>query len=97
MPNRAIELTPQAQDDWTSIWDYGIANWSAKTAKSYYNAFADRIEALALGAIIGFPVPSYPGLLKSPTGSHVIYYRLSNSTLLVMRILHHSMDTDRNL
>ena len=97
MPQRAIDLTPEARDDWRSIWDYGVEHWSRKTAEAYYNGFADRLEALALGRTIGFPVLSYPGLLKSPMGSHVVYYRLSPSSLFVVRILHHSMDTDRKL
>lgn len=94
---RAIELTPDARDDWRSIWDYGVEHWSRNTAENYYNGVADRIEDLARGRLIGFPVFSYPGLQKSPLGSHVIYFRLSPSALLVVRILHHSMDADRNL
>ncbi len=70
MPMRAIDLKPLAREDWRGIWDHGMENWSATTAKSYYNRIANRLEDLAVGKLIGLPAYNYPGVLKSLIGSH---------------------------
>ncbi|MFD1254887.1 Toxin ParE1 [Devosia equisanguinis] len=97
MPMRAIDLKPLAREDWRGIWDHGIENWSATTAKSYYNRIANRLEDLAVGKLIGLPAYNYPGVLKSLIGSHAIYFRIEPKTLTVLRILHQGMDVGKNL
>lgn len=97
MPSRRIELRPLAREDWRGIWDYSVENWSSATAENYYNQIADRLEHLASGKLIEHPVLDYPGTLKSLAGSHTIYFKLDLDALIVVRILHHSMDVGKNL
>lgn len=95
MPSKRIKLRPLAREDWVGIWDYSLENWSASTAEDYYNRIADRLEDLASARLIGLPVQDYPGTLKSLVGSHTIYYKLDQDALIVVRILHHSMDVSK--
>lgn len=97
MLKRSIELAPLAQDDWRGIWDYSVQTWSAVTAKAYFDLIADRLENLAMGAVIGLTVLGEPGMLKSIVGSHVIYFELMPSSIYVVRILHQSMDVEAHI
>ena len=54
-------------------------------------------DGLASGRRIGSPVLERPDVLKLTSGTHVIFYRLSDGSVDVVRVLHQSMDVDRRL
>ncbi len=94
---RRYRLTPLAVSDLENIWLYTFEQWSREQADRYYRDLLEAIEALARGARTGRLVDIREGYLKYAVGQHFVFYRLSTTTLDVVRILHRRMDVDRHL
>ncbi len=94
---RAYLLSPRAESDLEEIWLYTFRNWSPEQADTYHNAIVDAFEGLAAGKITGRPVDVREGYFKYPVGAHLVFYRFSESGLVVVRVLHQRMDVGRHL
>lgn len=90
-------LTPLAESDLEDIWDFTAETWSVSQAVNYTDDIIDALENLASSAREGRPVVAREGYLKYLVGRHVIYFQRRETTLVVVRILHQSMDLDRHL
>ncbi|CAN7427075.1 type II toxin-antitoxin system RelE/ParE family toxin [Mesorhizobium sp. LjRoot246] len=66
-------------------------------ADRYHHDLIDAIEALARGVKTGRRTDVREGYFKYPVGQHFIFFRQSESTLDVIRILHQRMDVERHL
>lgn len=99
MPDEArqLRLSPLAVSDLEDIWRYTIKRWSVEQANRYHRDLMVAMQALAAGGKTGRRVDIREGYLKYAVGRHIVYYRLSSSSLNVIRILHQSMDVDRRL
>lgn len=99
MPGRSrpYRLSPRAEIDLEEIWLYTLEHWSAEQAERYHNRIIAAIDALADGSKTGRPVPVREGYYKYPVGSHFVFYRQSDASLDVIRILHQRMDVDSHL
>ena len=95
--SRSFRLSPRARHDLEEIWRYTAIRWSPKQADRYTRDIIDAAEGLASGALAGQPVDVRDGYQKRRSGSHVIYYRFTDETLDVIRILHGRMDVSRHL
>jgi toxin ParE1/3/4 len=95
--HRAYRLSPRAEADLEEIWLYTFKNWSLEQADIYLNAFVDAFEELAAGQRTGRPVDIREGYFKHPVGAHFVFYRFTESGLVVIRVLHQSMDVGRHL
>jgi toxin ParE1/3/4 len=94
---RAYLLSPRAETDLEEIWLYTFRNWSPEQADIYHNAIIDAFEGLAAGEKTGRPVDVREGYFKYPVGSHLVFYRFSESGLVVVRVLHQRTDVGRHL
>ena len=94
---RPYRLSPLAETDLENIWLYTLENWSPEQADRYQGQIAAAIEALAAGVKNGRPVTVREGYFKYPVGSHFVFYRQSDSSLDVIRILHQRMDVEAHL
>lgn len=92
-----VRLAPLADSDLEEIWLYTRTNWSAAQADRYIGEIVDLFEDLRTGRKTGRPVDVRDGYLKASVGAHVIFYRLSDDALDVIRILHQRMDVARHL
>lgn len=95
--SRGYRLTPLAEADLEDIWLYSFTNWSIEQADRYHAGIVRAFEALASGRKAGRPVDIRDGYFKHPVGSHFIYYRVTDGTIDVMRVLHQRMDVGRHL
>ncbi|MBF0269111.1 MAG: type II toxin-antitoxin system RelE/ParE family toxin [Alphaproteobacteria bacterium] len=93
----AYQLSPRAVTDLEDIWLYTFKNWSLEQADGYHNAIVDAVEGLAAGRKSGRPVDIREGYFKYPVGSHLVFYRFTESGLAIVRVLHQSMDVGRHL
>jgi toxin ParE1/3/4 len=93
----AYLLSPRAIADLEEIWRYSEANWSAVQADRYHAAIVETFEDLASGQRTALPAPVRPGYLKCPVGAHLVYFRATETALVVVRILHQRMDVGRHL
>ncbi|AJP72014.1 type II toxin-antitoxin system RelE/ParE family toxin [Sphingomonas hengshuiensis] len=91
-------LSPKAQRDLESVFDYTRAQWGLPQAMRYI----DLIEA-ACADLAEAPHRAQdcthirPGYRRRTVEQHVLYFRLASHGIAIIRILHQRMDTARHL
>jgi toxin ParE1/3/4 len=91
-------LSPRAEFDLDEIWDYTADRWGLDQAERYTRALWQRIEAIAAKPAMGQDCSDIrAGYWKIPSGSHVLFYRLTADGIDVVRILHERMDFERHI
>ena len=88
----------QAEADLEDIWQYTAKNWSLAQAERYVDALLGEMEGLAEAPRSGRPADHIrPGLLQHPVRAHIVFYRVTDYGIEVVRILHQSMDLPARL
>jgi toxin ParE1/3/4 len=91
-------LSPRAQKDVDDIWDYTAAHWNRKQAEIYLRQINHAIETVAAEPGLARSCNDIrPGYWKYPTGSHVLFFRMTDNGIDIVRILHSRMDFERHL
>lgn len=91
-------LTPAAQRDLSSIWDYTEAHWDIRQAEAYVNEIKTAIERIAADPRRGRVCDEIRnGYQRYSIGSHLIFYTGRHDGVDVIRILHQHMDPTRHL
>jgi toxin ParE1/3/4 len=91
-------LSPRAQADIESIWDYTAERWGKAQAEHYIRSIKDAIETVAADPRRGRPCEDIrAGYRKYPVGSHFIFFRTATNGIDVVRVLHQRMDFERHL
>ncbi len=92
MPKK-FELTPRAERDLKDIWLYTAREWSVEQAENYHALLGKRFEELADMPYMGAERPDIGnGYRYLPEGKHLIFYRVENSTVIILGVPHASMD-----
>ena len=96
---RKFDLTRSAQADLKSIARFTQERWGVRQRNTYLKEVDQVFRALAKNPLIGRSCDDIrEGYRKFPHGGHVIYYKhLSEGELLIVRILHMTMDVDANI
>lgn len=95
---KGFVLTPAAQADIEAIWDYSARRWGEDQAARYLQAIRDTCRELVAGTRASRPVDIRPGYNRCQSGSHNLYFKISDTgQIVVVRILHQRMDADRHL
>ena len=95
---RTVRFSPKAKADLDQIWDHSLKEWGPERAEAYIHAIRsiinliDQFPAMAKNA-----ENIRPGLLKYAVGSHVLFLRMANRSIDVVRVLHQRMDYPRHL
>jgi toxin ParE1/3/4 len=93
-----IALSPRAKLDLSEIWDYTLSQWGADQAEKYVRELWSTIEYVASDSIKSVDVGDVRrGYRKSRSGSHVIFFKVTDDGIDVVRILHQRMDFERHL
>lgn len=88
-----LRLSPAAQSDIADIWDFTAERWSVDQAEHYVSRIRDGLEDLAAGRRSSRTADHiWPGYRACIVGSHIAYFRIDADNLVVIRILHQSMD-----
>lgn len=91
-------LTPAAQRDLSSIWDYTQHRWDALQAETYVLEIRGAIERIAVRPDRGRACDEIrAGYRGYAIGSHLILFVEIGSGVDVIRILHQRMDPTRHL
>ncbi len=91
-------LSNDAVADLQAIWFYGANQWDITQADKYAIKIDKMCEFLLDNPGVGKNRDEIMTGLKSHSiGSHSIYYVEQKQTILVVRILHQSMDSERHL
>lgn len=91
-------ISNKAISDLEEIWLYTFEKWSLEQADRYYKLIFDEINYICknntAGKSMGHVRKNYRA---SKVKSHLIFYRVSNETIEVIRILHERMDIENRL
>lgn len=91
-------LTPAARADLTGIWDYTEERWGVVQAERYTRQIEQVFQALSDGTGISYDAEEIrSGYRKAIVGRHMVYFRTEDDQIVVIRILHQSMDVDGQL
>jgi toxin ParE1/3/4 len=96
---RPFLLTFAARKDIIDIGRFTSEKWGKRQRDKYLKQLDDAFRLLARLPEIGRDAENIkPGYKKFSQGSHIIFYRAgTESRIVVIRILHNSMDVDRHL
>ena len=94
-----FDLSRSALADLKSIARYTQERWGVRQRNTYLKEFDRVFHALAKNPRMGQACDDLrEGYRKFPHGVHVIFYKpLSEDELLIVRILHATMDVDSNI
>jgi toxin ParE1/3/4 len=91
-------LTPAAQADLSSIWDFTQERWDARQAETYVTEIRVAIERITGDPHRGRSCDEIrEGYRRYAIGSHVIFYVARRESIDVIRILHQRMDPTRHV
>ncbi len=98
MTRRQLLFTPQAQRDLDEIWRYSAKEWSDERADHYIRALIATCETVAQRPDIARRRDDVKlGYRAALSGSHIIFFKISGPSLIVVRILHQRMDVIRHM
>ncbi|KGJ97176.1 type II toxin-antitoxin system RelE/ParE family toxin [Thalassotalea sp. ND16A] len=91
-------ISPQAQEDLILIYAYSQLNFKKSIADNYLDLIHQRILKLSQSPKIGSTKNHIlPGLRAVNAERHLIYYRISQNNIEIIRILHHKQEPFKNL
>ena len=89
-------LSPKARSDLEEIWLYSLREWGVRQADAYVAEIFRVIQGVASGDIRTRPADDIrPGLKRVRSGRHVVFFRETETALVVVRLLHGRMDVGR--
>ncbi len=98
MSSRSIQLRPRALHDLESIYKYSLEQWGIARAETYLSEINKAFEALANHDKLGRDYSRVSAdLYAYNIAAHVIFYTPTPTGILVIRVLHKSMDHVRHL
>ncbi len=90
-----FRLTARAADDLFALTEYGIEAFGSTVARRYQDGLHRAFELIAELPAIGQEDARRPGIRRFLHGRHVIIYRVVGADVVVVRLLHASMDSTR--
>lgn len=91
-------ISKKAISDLEDIWFYTVEKWSVLQADRYYNLIFNEINYICKHSTAGKSMEYVrKGYRASKVNFHLIFYRVINDTIEVIRILHERMDIENRL
>ena len=95
---RRLEFTPRARRDIEDIWNHSLERFGFEKAESYLRDLQRAAETVAEDPRRGRACDDIRvGYRKFSVGAHVLFFRASESGIVIVRILHQRMDFERHL
>lgn len=93
-----LELTQAAAVDLEEIFEHSLAHFGFDQTERYVDSLKNCLALLASNPQLGRNASDIrPGYFRFPHESHVVFYQTIDDGILVVRLLHSSMDTARHL
>jgi toxin ParE1/3/4 len=94
----AYRLSAAADADFANIIEFGIFRFGVSQVRLYVSELEQHLAALATNSSIGrYASEVANGMRRFSFGAHVIFYQQDGSGILIVRVLHQSMDFHRHL
>lgn len=91
-------ISKKAISDLEEIWLYTVDKWSIEQADRYYNLLFDEIDFICKNPSTGRPMDDIrKNYRAAKVKSHLIFYKVENDTVQIVRILHERMDIKSRL
>jgi toxin ParE1/3/4 len=91
-------ISKKAIADLEDIWLYTVDKWSIEQADRYYSLIFDEIKYICNNASAGKSMEHIREKYRaSKVKSNLIFYRVINSKVEIIRILHEIMDIENRL
>jgi toxin ParE1/3/4 len=91
-------VSPRALADIEQIWMYTAERWDREQADRYVRLLRQGIEAIARDPRRGRSCDNIRvGYRKYAVGSHLLFFRMFEAKVYIVRVLHQSMDFERHL
>ena len=91
-----LSVTPKAESDLIGIWVYTCEEWGVDQADKYLDQLEAGMQQLinhpSLGANYAHVLPGYRRLQVE---HHAVFYRVLESEMLIVRVLHEDMDAPK--
>ncbi len=92
------KLSKRAQAQILDILDFSFTQFGELQAREYYQSFQKSFELLVhhphLGRSIGHIRKGY---FRFEHESHIIFYKIKQDEIMIMRVLHQKMDLKRHI
>ena len=94
----SYRLSPEAKKDLLAIRAYTQNKWGNQQARKYIDALEKKCAELAQSPHIGRERPEIKSGYRSlAEGKHVIFYRVGDGGIDILRILHGRMDIEHRM
>jgi toxin ParE1/3/4 len=91
-------LSPAAQESLINIKNYSTKTFGKKRTRVYLSSLRNRMKELSVAPFIGLERDDIKkGYLSYYEGSHTIYYRITQTHIEIIDILHQSMEPSLHL
>lgn len=91
-------ISKKAISDLEEIWLYTADKWSIEQAGRYYNLIFDEIAFICKNPKTGKQMEAVRKSYRAAkVKSHLIFYKVENDTVQIVRILHERMDIEDRL
>ncbi len=98
MRSYTLIISPLARDDLRAIYEHGINTWGAVRASAYLDRLEDGLWNLTRQPEMGIKREALlPGMRSLSVEGHVIFYRLQQVQIQIVRVLHSRQDPQRQL
>ncbi|WP_348655118.1 type II toxin-antitoxin system RelE/ParE family toxin [uncultured Thalassolituus sp.] len=98
MPTHQLTLAPAAKADLKDIYQYGLRQWGQAQSDRYLDALKGIFWALTEQPLMGTERPKLLTRIRSlPAESHVLFYRVTDRNVEIIRVLHSRQDPIRHL
>lgn len=97
-PMAELHISRQAANDLGEIADYTIAEFGIEQARKYRDQFQACFASLLDNPRLGRSADNIaPQLRRIRQQAHIIFYVQTADEILIVRVLHHSMDFEQHL
>lgn len=88
----------KALSDLDGIRDHSLQHWGRRQTADYLRLIRNAIQAAARAPMQAASASHYrPGYRKLSAGVHLIFFRVGDDAIEIIRILHQRMDVDSKL
>lgn len=96
--SRKLRVSGPAKIDLKRIGDYTRGEWGAAQKRKYLGRIKDTFRTLRDTPGMGAPRDDIDkGLRAHPTQKHIIFYRETKTEVVIVRVLHESMEPGGHL
>jgi toxin ParE1/3/4 len=88
-----LRWSSKAESDLVSIRDYTRTQWGNPQAIRYVKSIREAVRAAAKAPLQAAPADHFNDTMRKITiGSHIIFFRIADGSIEILRVMHGAMD-----